>query len=110
MNALAGIRPAPYSAVSFEAFRLTDGRTYSLDIGDPSDLADALRSAQTRCFLAHKEHLAIRETDEAGARVHLYAIRKAAPKWVHPAGELVPRRVADLYADPVCVMDGAVFG
>lgn len=100
-------RPQPYSTLSFEAFRVTETRTFPL-AAEGSALPDFLASAQVRCF--HKDKLLIRETDtETGTvKLHLYAIKKKAPKWIHPAGEIMPRRVEDLYADPLCIIDGQV--
>jgi len=98
-------RPERYSAFSYRAFRLVEGRTYPLDIGDAADLQEALRAGQVRCF--HKDCLAIGETDEDGAtKVHIYAIRRKAPQWVHTPGEILPQRVQDHYADPICILDG----
>lgn len=114
--ALAGApRPAAYSSVSFTAFRIetpfsrgaVSGSTREIDIGDPATLKDAIAAAQAGCL--HKEHLAIREHDELNERVriHLFAIRRRAPTWVYlKDGDVYPTRVADLYADPICVMDG----
>lgn len=100
-------RALPYSAKRFDAFKVAGGKTYALDAGATS-LEDAVKAAQFRCF--HKQHLVIRETDDETGDVtlHLFVIRKAAPKWVHPAGEIVPRRVEDLYAEAVCVVDGGM--
>ena len=111
MATLAGIRPQRYVASTFAAFRVCEigkgYRTYPAgDLGEPESVEAAVAIAQHGCH--HKERLVIRETDEAGQiRLHVFAIKKRAPRWVHPAGELMPRRVEDLYADPICVIDGA---
>lgn len=94
----------PYAPVAYEAFRIADGRASRIRIAPASSLTAAVDAAKLACL--HREHLAIRETGDDGARVHLYVIRKAAPRYVHPAGEIMPRRVADLYAEPVCVLPG----
>lgn len=102
----APYRTSAYSAVSFAAFRVSGGQTSRINVADSTNLKTTLNGAQLACL--HGEKLVIRETDEAGSRLHVYAIRRAAPKWVHPPGEIVPRRVVDLFADPVCVIDGSV--
>lgn len=109
MNALAGIRPRAYTAASYRAFLISgvNGRAHSLNV-EAGRLLEAVDAAKVLCN--HKDVLAIRETDEAGTRVHLFTIRRKAAQWVHPVGEHLPRRVQDLYADPVCVLSGEVFG
>lgn len=111
MNAIAGIRPQAYQRVSFEAWRVAEGRSSPIEMRHGVEtIAEAVRAAQPACL--HKETLLIKATDaETGAsKVHVFMIRQKAPKWVHPAGELMPRRVQDLFADPVCVIDAAVLG
>lgn len=109
VSALTGDHQAygtrPYTPRSYAAFRArNDGRTDLLRIdGSPTSLADALANVLPLCIF--KDKVAVRETDDDGSRLHLFTIRKKAPQWVHPAGEIMPRRVEDLYADPVCVLD-----
>lgn len=109
MNALAATapRPAPYQAVTYAAFRLDNGRASPLNIGEATSLTAAVDTAKLACL--HKEVLAIRETDADGVRVHLYAIKRRAPQWKQLPGEVVPTRVAELYAEAVCVVPGSVF-
>lgn len=110
MNALAGIRPARYTAKTYAAFRLRDsGKADKLAFtAAPASLQDALNAVLPGCI--HKDRIAVRERDaETGAvLLHVYVIKRRAPQWVQPAGEIVPRRVADLYAEAVCVIDGGV--
>lgn len=110
MNAPAILKPTAqrYSAVSFEAFRVTDGgKTIALAIDATlPDLAAAMTAAlQAQCFY-RKEHLLIREIgDDGTSRLHVFAIKQAKPKWVHPAGEIMPRRVEDRYAERLFVFE-----
>lgn len=107
MTALAGLRLSAYAPATYTAFRVVDGRTLPIPFPAPArDFAEALQAAQARCW--HKDLLAIRETDEAGDRVHLYLIRKKGAAWIRVAGR--PVRVEDLYADPMGVVDAGVFG
>lgn len=103
-------RASVYSAKSFTAFRVSDGKhTIPLALsGAPRTLDDALAAAMVRTF--HKDQLVIRETDEETGKValHLYAIRRRAPQWIHQPGDILPKRVADHYADPLCSIDGSV--
>lgn len=120
MTALAGIRPAPYALRTFAAFRVSTGWITKPGGCDTSPIAeveadsidDALNLVLGKHCLSHKDRLVIREdSEETGAALlHVFAIRQKAPRWVHPRGELQPRRVVDLYADPVCVIDAAVLG
>jgi hypothetical protein len=128
MNAPATLRAPraePFSPKSYAAFRVCEigdlyldrhgertiypRNTFALPIGSPPSLSDALAAALT-CdkVLHHKDRLVISETDERGARLHIYAIRKAKPRQVHIAGEVLPRRVEDLYPELVCTVDAGV--
>lgn len=101
-----------YHPAALTAFRISeDGRTGRLALPPTAvDVAAALAAALPACLF--KEKLAIRETDEetGEVKIHLYAVRRKAPQWVHPAGEVLPRRVHDHYADPICVIPGEVLG
>jgi len=124
MNTHAAIIPsdvqvaAPYAPARYEAFRVCEATkgysarprtTYALGDLPAATLDEALNAALAKSPLAHKEHLAIRETDEHGARVHLFAIkRKSQPTYRYVGHEHV--RQHDLYAAPVCVMEGKLFG
>jgi hypothetical protein len=114
-----GIRPAavPYSATSYHAFRVCQGhsghhdtplggRTYDYGRVEADTLDGALTAALSLPqVIDHKEHLVIQEISERGVKLHVYAIkRKAAPRYVHK--DHVTRRVHDLYAAPVCSIDG----
>lgn len=98
-----------FQAKAFAAFRLSGTRTDRLAIGAPASLKDAVTAAQALCL--HREHLAIRETDMLGgtSSVHLFAIRQKAGQWMRLPGEIAPRRIAPLFADPICAMDAAIF-
>jgi hypothetical protein len=108
-----------YHAVRFDAFRICEAApapyggppartTYSLGEIPASSLDEALNAVLIKCLLCHKEHLAIRETTDRGARVHLYAIkRKSTPQYRYENHQQV--RVHPLYAAPLCVIDGPVF-
>jgi hypothetical protein len=104
----APARATRYGAAAFAAFRISESnRTYPSQIdGDPATLAEAVDIAKLRCF--HKERLVIRETDRDGAvKLHVYAIRqssKARPVY----RDYQTTMVRDLYAEPVCSIDGAV--
>lgn len=115
---LAGVRFVPYAATTFTAFRLCPAlngpdRISPLGEIDAGTIDEALsktlagdRASSSGIF--HKDHLAIRETDEAGTRVHLYAIkRKSAPRYEYR--NYVTRPVHDLYAMKACVIPGEVF-
>ena len=96
-----------FALASYAAFKVSDlGRTYPVQMHcEPESLRDALNAAVVNC--AHKETLLIRETDEAGVRLHLYAIkRRSAPDYVRTGHEV--ERVHRLYAEAICVIDGAV--
>lgn len=101
----AGARPSPYAAVTYRAFRIDNGSASEIRLNRPATLDAAREEAQLACL--HKETLAIRETDDDGARVHLFVIRRAAAKWVRQGFASV--RVEDLYAEPVCVLPAEVF-
>jgi len=113
-NLPAGIRPQPFTATTWTAFRVSEpgrtypSKTYPLAIGEQSSLTNAKNAGAIHC--RHKDRLVIRETDDSGSRLHVYAIRKKAPQWVHQPGEFMPRRVEDLIADPVCVIDEGALG
>lgn len=98
-----------YVPKTFAAFRIGEGGTSRLSI-DADDLQGALNAALPACI--HKDKLAIREADEETGEtvVHLYVIRRRAPMWVQPAGEIMPRRVCDHYAELVATLPGEVFG
>lgn len=105
-------RTARYSPKRYEAFVIVDGRTYPRTYPTAPTSLEEARDRAAMMFGNHKDKLLIRETDEAtgDVKLHLYAIRKRAPSWVHPSGEFMPRRVEDLYPDPLCVIDGSVLG
>ncbi len=109
VNALAPdtARASRYSAKTYAAFRVSDGRTDRLRLNAPASLTAAVGDAQLLCL--HKETLLIRETDEetGAVKLHLYAIkRRSAPDYVHEG--FVTRRVQRLYAEKLCEIDGAV--
>lgn len=109
----------PYSATRFEAFRIcqpTKGfpdappprTTYGLGEIPGTTLAEALNATLAKCLLCHKDHLAIRETNDRGTRVHLYAIkRKAAPTYRWEDHRQV--REHQLYPAFLCTIDGVAF-
>jgi hypothetical protein len=101
-----GPRAVPYSAVSFEAFQVAEnGRTYPVEGIIASTVADAVTQAVTLRAFSHKQHLLVRESGEQGSKLHIFAIKKkSAPRYVHK--DHVSRAVRDLYAAPVCVIDG----
>jgi hypothetical protein len=114
-----GIRPAavPYSATSYHAFRVCQGhtghhdtplggRTYDYGRLDAETLDGALTAALSLPqVVAHKETLVIQEISEKGVRLHVYSVkRKSTPRYVHE--NHVTRAVHDLYAAPVCSIDG----
>lgn len=109
-----GARPySPREYVAFKAEDIGSGRSRWLTnpiplVRGPRDLDEAVNEAVLACF--HRQVLVVREASDEAVRLHLFVIRKAAPKWVHPAGEIMPRRVEDLYAQPLCVLDGDVLG
>ncbi len=116
---LAGLRPARFTARTYTAFRISAVATDTPDsptlLGqvDGANIEEALQStlsgeyASTQA-LFHKNALAIRETDGQASRLHLYVIkRKSTPRYVYH--NHIMRREHDLYADPVCVIDGTVF-
>lgn len=119
MTALAGIRPHPYAAVSYRAYRVTPmfknphngvtgNRTTALDIGEPVSLDDARNAAAARC--QHKDTLLIRETGDHGDMLHLYAIkRKSAPSYEYDRNHIL-HRMNTLYADFICKADASVLG
>jgi hypothetical protein len=110
----------PYTAVRFEAFRITEQvkapyggpsprTTYALGEVPGTSLEEALNATLAKCLLMHKDHLAIRETSERGSRVHLYAIKRKSQPDYRTEGHRVVREHR-LYAAFVCSMDRAVFG
>lgn len=113
MNLQAAIEPQtrPYSPTSYSAFRICGGRTYAVDIdGYCLTTVEAARDAALlgQAF-AHKDHLLIQERGDRGIKLHLFAIKKkSAARWV--TKDHVTRAVYDLYADPVCSIDGGVIG
>ena len=121
MNAvtqLATPRALRYAHTSFRAFKVSQGshrgketplggRTYDLGVIAADTLDEALNEALARGGVAHKEHLVIQESGERGIRLHLFAIRKkSAPRWVMK--DHVQRAVYDLYASPMCTVDGGI--
>lgn len=106
----AAPRAMPFSTKRFEAFRVRDNRTRRLVlVGDQPDLKATLDAATVQ-WCEHKDKLLIREADadEGTSILHVYVVKKQAAKWIHPAGEIVPRRFEQLYADPVCSIDETV--
>lgn len=108
-------RAVPYAATKFDAFKVDNSyasskaSTYSLGSLSETSLRPALNEALSRFALYHKDHLILRETGEQGVKLRLFAIRKkSAARYVHK--DHVTRAVHDLYADPVCVIDGALLG
>jgi hypothetical protein len=103
-------RAVPYSTTRYDAFRISEsGRTYAVQID--GFLLPTVEAARDAALLgqafAHKDHLLIRESGDQGVKLHLFAIkRKATPRYVHQGH--VTRAVHDLYAAPVCTMDGGV--
>jgi hypothetical protein len=96
-------RPARYSAIRYNAYRIVDGRTYPLDMAPVTSLDEALTAAKLRCF--HKDHLLIKATDEdtAETRLHIYAIKKKSqPTYVYR--DFAYHREHTLYSEPVCVV------
>lgn len=106
-----GLTPG-YKPVSFAAYKVTSAdpsivRTYKLGELDAIELRDALTEALTRHSLYHKDTLILRERNEKGTVLRLFAIKKKSqPRYVHQ--DHVTRAVRDLYADPICVIDGDV--
>ncbi len=104
------VRAERYSPVRFDAFRVVKGlkadRTYAVDIGGYllPDLAAAQGAALIAQAFDHKDHLVIRETDDLGERLHIYAIkRRSAARFVHR--HHITERVRDLYAAHVCTIN-----
>lgn len=112
MTALAQIsRATRYSPRTFTAFRATQHqgkwRTDPIAIDSASTLEEAIAAAITR-FL-HKETLVIRETEDgAGVTLHVFVIRKKAPRYIRGEFGIGSRRVEDLYADKIAELDGHV--
>jgi hypothetical protein len=113
-----GPQAVRFSPTKFEAFRICEApkpqpnvppRRTTFPLGEipAASLDEALNATLAKCLLLHKDHLAIRETDERGSRTHLFAIkRRAAPDYVSQGH--VWKAVHRLYAAPVCVIDGAL--
>jgi hypothetical protein len=104
-----GPKAVAFNTTTFDAFKASEGmdRTYKLGRLDAVDLREALNETLTRFSLYHKDTLIVRETGEKGTRLRIFAIRKkSTPRYVHK--DHVTRAVHDLYADPVCVIDGDV--
>ena len=98
-------RAVPFSPTTFHAFKVCEDRTYTLGEIDARTLEEARNGAVTRWALFHKDHLLIRESGERGVRLHLFAVkRKSAPRYVWE--NHAQKRVFDLYAAPVCTIDG----
>lgn len=104
----------PFSTTTFEAFKVDDsyatGKSHTYRLGRLSEhsLRQALNEALARYALYHKDHLILRETGDDGVKLRIFAIRKkSSARYVHK--DHVTRAVHDLYADPVCVIDGEVF-
>lgn len=110
MNHLAAIaeaRATPFQVTRYDAFKITEGRTYRLGELDAGSLGEAMNAAVGQFAMFHKDHLLIRETGEGGTRLHLFAIkRKTNARYVHK--NHVTRAVHDLYAAPVCTIDGDI--
>lgn len=119
MTALAPtpfIAARPYTGKTFTAFKVTNigfRAAKWLTSPIPLDAHATVEEAKTAALTGqnqpgHKDHLLIRETDDETGKttVHLFAIRKSAPKFVRDG--FATRRVEDLYADLVVVMDGEV--
>jgi hypothetical protein len=125
MNAAIPIASTqPYSATRFEAFRIVEASkqspadewskrppqrtTYALGDIPATSLGEALNATLGKCLILHKEHLAIRETNDRGSRVHLFSIRrKSAPSYRFVDHQQV--REHRLYAAHLCTFDGGVF-
>jgi hypothetical protein len=103
-----GPRAIPYQAVIYSAFRVSEsGRTYALDALQAGSLEEALSEALTQQAFHHKEHILVRVSGDDGVKLHLFAVKKkSTPRYVHK--DHVSRRVHDLYAAPVCSIDGSV--
>lgn len=111
-------RAVPFSTTTFHAFRVCQGysgaketplggRTYDYGRLDATTLEDALTEALSGKVIDHKEHLVIQEISERGIRLHVFAVKKkSTPRYVHR--DHVTRAVRDLYADPICTLDGAL--
>lgn len=98
-------RAARFTATTFAAFRISEGRTYSLGQVAGKSVDEALNGTLASKFADHKDHLLIRETGEKGVRLHLFAVRrKSQPTYVWEGH--VQKRVHRLYADPVVMIDG----
>lgn len=70
-----GPRAVPFSATSFEAFRL-GGRTHLLDPLEAGSLEDALAETTSRWAWDRGDRLGIRELGDRSDRLHIYAVRK----------------------------------
>lgn len=76
-----------------------------------TSLKDALAAALMFGSVGHKDSLVISETDDRGFRLHVYRIkRKSTPRYTWKDNARGYERSHDLYADPVCVIDGGVLG
>jgi hypothetical protein len=118
---LTAERAHRFSPKLFLAFRLVESRngftgatgwkSYPVPLGDPPATLDEAMTAATANCLAHKDRLAIRETDQlTGATVlHLYAVKqKSAPRYVWKDHR--QQAVRDLYLEPICSVPGEVLG
>lgn len=110
-------RAVPYSNTTYHAFRVCQGysgtketplggKTYDYGKLDARSLDDALTEALAQMF-DHREHIVIQEISPSGVKLHIYAVRKkSTARLVHK--DHVTRRVHDLYADPICTLDGSL--
>ena len=120
MNAqpLAGLRPQPFAAATYRAFRVTPmtkndftgavgNATIPLNVDGAESLRDAVNAAQRGCF--HKDCLVIHEADERGQRVHIFAIKQKSSANYERDRRGILRRVQTLYPKLVCVIDSQAF-
>lgn len=87
-------------ATTFRAWRVGEANALPLDIGEPTDLAEAVFAA-TSHFLAHKDTLIVHEHDAARRKgtLHTFAIRKKAATWVRNPVSGLSERMEPLFAD-----------
>jgi len=112
----AGIRPRPYTAKAYAAFRIDDPYPNGfvpepkpfLFADEPATLDEALAIVVPKC--AHKSKLAIRETDADTGRtlVHLYTIRQRSTPEYYRDSRGIEQRSHRLYPELLAVIDGAV--
>jgi hypothetical protein len=106
-----GSRPSgsvsAFAQAQYEAFQVSDNRTYALGHISGATIDEALNGVLAGFALFHKQHLVIRETDESGSRLHVYAIkRRSAPNYVYR--DHAYHRQDVLYAAPVCAIDNDI--